>query len=184
MHALHTVYEWLRVPTTANHSITCTLCAPYACLMHSLWMVKGLHHSQSQPYARLICSLWMVKGPHHSPSQPYMYLMCTLHAPMHLMHTYAPYMHLRALRAPMCALHAPYAHLYALCVPTCTLCAPYVHLTCTLRTPYVHLYALHVPTCTLCAPTHLTHAYARLMRALQVYDWLRVPTTANQITDI
>ena len=45
---------------------------------------------------------------------------------------------------------------------------PYVRLTC----------ALHMPMQALCTP------YAHLMRALQVYDWLRVPTTANQITDI
>ena len=38
-HALHKVYEWLRVPTTANYSITRALRAPYVCLMCTLCAV-------------------------------------------------------------------------------------------------------------------------------------------------
>ena len=85
MHALYTVYEWLRVPTTANHSLRHTLCAST-----------------------------------------------------------------RTLRMPMCV---------------------YARLT----------HTLHMSTHALRVSTHALHAS---MRALQVYDWLRVPTTANQITDI
>ena len=33
-HALRTVYEWLRVPTTANHSLMCALRTPYMQFMN------------------------------------------------------------------------------------------------------------------------------------------------------
>ena len=37
-HTLHTlqVYDWLRVPATANHSLMCALHTPYMCLTHTL----------------------------------------------------------------------------------------------------------------------------------------------------
>ena len=140
---LRTVYEWLRVPTTANHTLMLALRVPTCTLCVTM---------------RTLCA-------------PYVHLTHTLHVP-----TCALCTPMRTLCAPYVHLHAPYVHL----------CAPYVCLTCTLRMPTC---ALCVPcmclTCTLHMPTCALHMpYVHLTCALQVYDLLRVPTTANQITDI
>ena len=49
---------------------------------------------------------------------------------------------------------------------------PYTCLMCTLYAPYACL--VH----TLCTP------YACFTCALEIYDWLRLPTTVSQITGI
>ena len=72
----------------------------------------------------------------------------------------------------------------------CTLRAVYEWLRVLTTANHILMCALHTPYACLRAPyACLTRIYARLTctlrmstRALQVYDWLRVPTTANQIT--
>ena len=93
MCTLRAVYEWLRVPTTANHSLKHALRAVYE------WL-RVPHHSQSQSYARLTRTLCM---PMHTLCIPYV-------------HLHTPDVHL------MCTLHAPYVCLMrALCMSTCAL---------------------------------------------------------------
>ena len=52
-HALHAVYEWLRVPTTANHSLMCALCASYA---HLCMPYAHLTHALRIPMCTLCAS--------------------------------------------------------------------------------------------------------------------------------
>ena len=109
--------------------------------------------------------------------------MC-LHVSMHTL--YVPYVHPMHLYVRLtCTLRAS---MHALHMSTCTLCAPYVCLMCTLRAPthvYVHLTCVYACltciyaclTCTLHMPyVHVTRALCASTHALQVYDWLRVPT--------
>ena len=178
------LYEWLGVPTTANHSLTHGLHAPYRCLtctLHVLYeWLRVPHHSQSQPYICLthalhhalrtlythlthaLCVLlWLVKGSQNSQSH-LMHTLCMLYACL----TYA----LRAPDMPLtCTLwlvkgthHSqsqPYVRLMsALCTLyaclTCTLCLPYMHLTYTLWLVKGPT-ANHSLTCALRAPYSL-----------------------------
>ena len=59
MRTLREVYEWLRVPTTANHSLTRTLRMPYVHL-------RAPFACLCAPYVHLTCAL----------RAPYACLMC------------------------------------------------------------------------------------------------------------
>ena len=86
---------------------------------------------------------------------------------LHMLYAH-PYMCL------MCILHAPYMHFMHALFPQPPLHALYAH-------PYVGLLrTLHA----LFSPHHPYVCLMCTLCVLQVYDWLRVPTTANQITDI
>ena len=88
-------------------------------------------------------------------------------------------------------------HVCLACAPPCVLAhvPSDVHLACAspmhacMCTPDAHLVCAPLTCTCMCTPTHtcacIPHAclaHASPMRALPVYDWLKLPTTANQIT--
>ena len=98
-HALCAFYDWLRVPTAANHSLTRTLSIPYACLRKSTCIYV-------LPYVHLTCTLcafydwWRVPTTaNHSLTRVYVHLTFALCAPYTCLRTLT-----RALRASMRAL--------------------------------------------------------------------------------
>ena len=108
-------------------------------------------------------------------------------------HSFPPTTLTHALHMPytclMHALHALYVcftHALFLQPPLCMLYTCLMHALHALYMCFTHTLSPNHLTCTLCMPFSPNYPYVRFstLCALQVYDWLRVPTTANQITDI
>ena len=105
----------------------------------------------------------------HTPPHTSMYCTLCMHPHTHIAH------------APPCMHHCTCTlHTRIVCTPTCALHIhpPCVHYTC----PPTHALCMH-PPCThcVCCP-HVRIARTPPTHALPVFDWLSVPTTANQIT--
>ena len=84
-----------------------------------------------------------------------------------------------ACAPPTCALCVHPPCVPCTCTPMCSLCVHPPHAHSTFTPPHMHC-ACTPHTCPVHAPP--MHALCmHPMRALPVFDWLSVPTTANQI---
>ena len=79
MCTLHALYDWLRVPTTANHSLTRILCMLYTHLMRAL---RALYMHLMRTFCMLYDWLRVPTTANHSLTctlrVPYAHLTCTI----------------------------------------------------------------------------------------------------------